>query len=303
MTQNTFLSLMAIGDAFGMKYEFAEHSQNATKGDLSYGPHPKYKEYQATRYTDDTQMSLANAKVLLKFKENLNDVTADDFINAWLTQFQKDPRLGYSQYMYGVLSNSQTTTDFKDSLDPNRGHTGGAVMRSAPFGFVKDKDMVKKLTLMQAEITHNTPAGRTSALACALSIYFLRNGGKKSDLMAFLDTELGPNWCTEKNGFDPDPHNGLKIFSSALSAFLNADTLSDILLTAVNQEKRSDTDTVCAIAMCLAANSTEAQHDLPPSLTENIENKEYGYDYLKAFDKKFLSEFKRPNRLALPKVG
>ena len=299
MKQDRFLSLMAIGDAFGMKYEFVEHDQTATSADLSYGPHPKYTEYQTAHYTDDTQMSLANAKVLLAFKENLNDITADDFIAAWLEQFKADPRLGYSKYMYGVLSNSKTVEDFKNSLDPNRGHTGGAVMRSAPFGFIDDKDMVKKLSLMQAEITHNTAAGKISAMACALSIYFLRQGGKRESLLDFLDKELGHNWCSSNNGFEDDPHNGLKIFSSALSAFLKGDTLSDVLLTAINQEKRADTDTICAIAMCMSSCCDEIKQDLPRSLIDKIEDGNFGKRYLERFDTQFLKAFPQPPKSRL----
>ena len=39
MSKN-FLVHKAIGDAFGMKYEFVEHDCNVSADDLRYGPHP-----------------------------------------------------------------------------------------------------------------------------------------------------------------------------------------------------------------------------------------------------------------------
>ena len=279
-----FLHTMAIGDAFGMKYEFVKHDQNVTKDDFSYGPHPKYTEYNRTQYTDDTQMSLANAELLLTFKNHLQDITQDDLIEQWLKCFKRDPRAGYSKHMYKILSETQTVQEFRHASDPKQGVTSGGAMRAAPFGFIKDLELVKSLTKLQAQATHDTPSGITSALAVSLSVYHFRNGGTQQDLTPFLENHLGHPWNTDDNGFVDHPKNGVKIVSLAINAVINTKTLSDLLLYAINQEAPSDADTICAIAMAIASNCDDITDDLPELLKTDLEQGQFGSEYLKKID-------------------
>lgn len=123
-----FLSIMAVGDSYGMKYEFVWHPCDKTAEDLFHGPHPKFTEYKTGHYTDDTQMSLANLELLLSGQE----MTARAFVEKWLAAFKRDPHPGYSRHMWKVLSESVTADDFTAAIDPSHGVTSGA--RRLPCG-------------------------------------------------------------------------------------------------------------------------------------------------------------------------
>lgn len=286
----SFLTMMAIGDAFGMKYEFIKRERDIDEFDFQYGPHPTYTAYQTGCYTDDTQMSFANANLLRLNHDRLNQLTAKDFITAWVRAYKRDPRAGYSRYMDGVMSSAMNVKQFQAAIDAKRGVTGGACMRAIPFGYISDLNTVKKLTLMQAKITHDTPSGRTSALAIALSAWHLRQGGNLKDLNAFLSKELAPDWNSAKNGMDDSPNNGLRIASCALGALTHSKTMSEALLKAVNAENPSDTDTICALTMGLAS-LAKLENDLPEQLPNTLENGRYGRDFLMQLDQSFNTAF------------
>lgn len=290
MTTNPgFLEIMAYGDAFGMKYEFVEHEQNKTAADLTMGRHPKFEEYQQGMYTDDTQMSLGTLELMTE--KGADALNPDALIWQWLKAFKRDPRVGYSQRMYDILTEAKNPDEFRAMLDPTRGHTSGAAMRAGPLGLLNDIDQVKKLTEMQARITHNTTTGVNSALAVALSVYYLHHGGELKNLSGFLDAQIGKGWNSAENGFTPETGNGLNIVTQALKAVQGASSYSDLLLSVVNNDAKSDTDTVCAIAMLIASRSPEIKNDLPAALVNGLENNRYGADYLELTDMKALKAF------------
>ncbi len=282
---------MAIGDAFGMKYEFIERTKDITPADLNYGPHPTFKEYQPAHYTDDTQMSLANAELLLRYRNMRGKISEDIIISHWLAAFERDPRRGYSEYMYDVMQKSETPADFKSRIDAKRGTTGGACMRAAPFGFINNLAELKRLTRMQAKITHDTPDGVNSALSITLSVHYLRRGGDRKSLKPYLDKHLGAGWNTHACDAKTPANNGVKIATQALEALISADSYSDILINAVNHNNSSDTDTICALAMVMASQAKDIKDDLPPNLKFNLENGKYGADFLTRFDRHFIKTF------------
>ncbi len=56
---------LAVGDAYGAGFEYADADTVAAKNDLShYVRHPRHR-ISPGRYTDDTQMSLAIAEAIL----------------------------------------------------------------------------------------------------------------------------------------------------------------------------------------------------------------------------------------------
>ena len=285
---NDFLSLMAIGDAFGMKYEFVEHAIPVAKEALFCGPHPKFSAYQVGHYTDDTQMSLANAELLLK--KPAEKICRDDFVLAWNAVFKRDPRQGYSRHMFQLMTEDLAPEDFYSRLD-GKGTTGGAAMRAAPFGLLADLDMLNKLTREQALVTHNTNAGLNSALAVSISTHYLHHGGDIRYVEQFLTRQIGKDWDSAKNGLSDDPGNGLKIVRQALNAVQTNDTLSDVLLSGVSQARVADTDTVCAIAAAVSSRRMDVRDDLPESLRQGCENGTFGQDYLKHVDRQLMAKF------------
>lgn len=285
--KKNFLATMAIGDSYGMKYEFAVHATDKTADDLFHGPHPKFTEYPVGHYTDDTQMSLANLELLMSGSE----LTAQAFAEKWLEAFKRDPHHGYSRHMWKVLSESETADDFVASLDPSRGVTSGAAMRAGPFGLLSDIAEVKRLTELQARITHDTVAGVNAALAVALSVHYLHHGGARGGLDAFLASHIGADWNSAEKGYTEDTSNGLNIVTQALDAVKKANSLSGVLLNVVNHKEKSDTDTIAAIAMVIASRCNDLPDDLPQTLRDGVENGAYGRDYLAEVDKKAAAFF------------
>lgn len=291
MPQETLLYTMAIGDAFGMKYEFVEHDIPVSKSDLFFASHPKFLDYQIGHYTDDTQMSLGNAELLLK--GDTKSLTQRDFVVAWLEAFRRDPRPGYSKYMFALLSKNPSPEEFVSSINPDLGTAGGAAMRAAPLGLLEDKNEVMRLSRLQARITHNTPAGITSALAVSLSSHYLHHGGSTRSLPSFLDDTLGKQWCSASNGLVDDPNNGLKIVQQALASVYGQTSLSGVLLASVSQSRRADTDTIGAIALAIASRDSTILDDIPQKLHDTLETGPFGAGYLKETDKKLMDRFAR----------
>lgn len=284
-----FLNLMAIGDAFGMKYEFVDHPIPVNRDDLFYAPHPKFIEYQTAHYTDDVQKSLANGELILQ--KNPRKITRNDFVNAWLEAFKRDPRQGYSHFMFSLLSGNPSAETFCARMDASKGVTSGAAMGATPLGLPEDTELVKILTCEQATITHNTNAGVNSALAVSLSTHYLHHGGRLEFLPFFLDKHIGANWASPKNGLTDDPHNGLKIVSQGLNALGRTNSFSEVLLAGVSQTRVADTDTICAIAMAISSRRAEIKDDIPGVLRRELENGPYGANYLKNIDAQLLKKY------------
>lgn len=289
MSKFPFLLLIAIGDAYGMKYEFVAHARNKDTADLVYGPHPVLTAYRQGRYTDDTQMSLANAELLIANAARLSALTEDDFINAWIAAFRRDPHEGYSKYMWEVLSTVENADGFKSMIDAKQGRTSGAAMRAGPFGLLADVEQVKALTSLQGRITHDTPAGINAALAVALTVHFLYHGGSRGALPDFLERHIGADW--NKDGYEESPNNGLKIVSQALDALRGAKTFSEALLNVVNNDELSDTDTICAMVMAMASRCGDIMNDLSAELYEGLETGVFGRDYLLQISRKLEAKF------------
>lgn len=285
--EHHFLSIMAIADSYAMKYEFVEHDLGITHGDLFYAPHPWHKDYKEAHYSDDTQMSIANAELLLTGRTSFKD---DEFIEAWLATFKRDPRVGYSKYMYKVMSEAQNAADFRAMVN-GRGDTSGGMMRAGVFGLLANIKTVKRLAVQQAKITHDTPAGRNAALAAALGVHFLHHGGSMSSVWNFIDYHLPKNWM--KNGYKDDTGNALNIMQSILNVVHNSNTMSHLLVYTANCGRKTDTDTICATAALMASRDQWFRNDLPHILYAKLENGDYGMDYLQALDAKLMQVFPR----------
>lgn len=83
---------LAIGDAYGAGFEYADPAIVEKENNLSkYIQHP-YHDLKAGAYTDDTQMSLAIAEVIVSGESWTPAVLADKFVAV----FKRDPRTGYA---------------------------------------------------------------------------------------------------------------------------------------------------------------------------------------------------------------
>lgn len=267
----SLLQTMAIGDACGMNYEFVDHDPVMSRDDLKYGPNPKFTAYEPGYYTDDTQMTVANAKVILAASD-LNALMPETFVESWLQAFKANPRLGYSKYMWQVMSESQTAAEFMGRINPSSGITSGSTMRASVFGLIDDIDTVKRLTIMQGIVTHATPVAQQASLAVALSAHFLHHGGTREGLADYLDSQLEAGWRDMADM--ANVNQAMTITRQALRALSEASSMSDVLIRAISNDRMSDTDTVCAIAMALASRCGEIPDDLPLSLKFGLKQQE-----------------------------
>ena len=144
-------------------------------------------------YTDDTQMSMALAELMLSSDEWTARAVADRFVRV----FQRDPRKGYSKPFHSLLLEATTAELFLRDINADS-VKNGAAMRSVPVGVHPDMAVVKARSEVQARVTHDTEEGAASAVAVSLmSHYFLYGLGTRDGLPAFLEEQVpvaGHSW-------------------------------------------------------------------------------------------------------------
>ena len=184
---------LAIGDAYGAGFEYVDADLIATHNHLhAYFKHPRHNIIPG-HYTDDTQMSLAIAELIISGDEWTPLNIASKFVEV----FKRDPREGYAGRFYRFLQDVKDGADFLARMKPVS-EKSGASMRAGPIGVYPDIDTVIGRCTIQAAVTHNTPRGIAAAVASALTThYFLYDLGPKRDLGAFLETYAPGDWTRQ----------------------------------------------------------------------------------------------------------
>ncbi|MDP5138677.1 ADP-ribosylglycohydrolase family protein [Rheinheimera baltica] len=272
---------IAIADVYGAGFEFAATEVIAQHNDLScYVPHQLYG--MLGNYTDDTQMSLALAELLVADAEWTALNIADKFVKC----FKRDPRQGYSKGFYAVL---QQVENGQQLLTTLRAHStrNGAAMRAVPLGIIASKHQLLTYAKQQAAITHNTPTGIASSCTVALAAHFgLYQLGEISQLPAFLQSEGFADW--NYNWQQAVTVEAFDTVSAALSCLLRHDNLADLLQSCVALS--GDTDSVAAIAVGIASCFTSYRKNLPEHLKQTLNEPQYGLAYLAELDKQLLAK-------------
>jgi ADP-ribosylglycohydrolase len=278
---------IAIGDAFGAAYEYANKKTVSIHG---YRSHPKHLNPSGC-YTDDTQMSIGIIELLLEEKDWTKELIGTKFFNC----FKRDDRKGYARRFYEFLSTTENATDFINNIKPDSDKSGAA-MRSVPMGLIKDIDELIHKSQLQASFTHNTTDGILAAHITALSShFFIYEKGNKTDLISFLTKYLNLNGNNLINWNKPVGSKGLDSVGAAITAIMKHNNFCDILKTCINFT--GDVDTVAAIALGIASTSKQFVNNLPFYLFTGLENNNYGRDFLIDMDEKLFKHFK----LSVPK--
>jgi ADP-ribosylglycohydrolase len=272
---------LAIGDAYGAGFEYADSELVQRYNDLSrYIQHPRH-QIKPGCYTDDTQMSLAIAETLVAGEPWTPEVLAHRFV----TTFKRDPREGYAGKFYRFLLQVQDGQQFLENITWTSDKSGAA-MRAAPLGVLPTIEQVIEATTLQAAITHNTPDGINAAIAAALmSHYFIYQLGEKKELGQFLETHVLGEWSKPWQG--EVRSKGWMSVRAAITAVIRNDSLSELLKDCI--AFTGDVDTVAAIALAAAACSEEITQDLPDHLIDGLENGTYGRDYIIQLDKQLMA--------------
>src|SRR5678815_1097808 len=153
---------LAIGDAYAAAFEFVDQDLTREHQLADYVRHPRH-QIEPGRYTDDTQMSIAVAELIVSGAPFTRENLADGFVQA----FQRDQRVGYARGFHEFLTGVKDGADFLARIRPASDKNGGA-MRAGPVGVFARVDEVRDKAGLQARLTHDTEEGATAAIAVAL---------------------------------------------------------------------------------------------------------------------------------------
>ncbi len=185
---------IGMADAYAMAMEYVKMPEGEAllKQVLQfdqYYAHPRFPGLKSM-YTDDTEMSCANAKVIL---EKGSSGTKLDYANAYVEEFIRGgKRKGYSKGFQAILESVNTGKELLSKLIPDS-TKNGAAMRAVPFGVLPDVMSVIYAAGMQAAVTHDTREGVFSARMVALMSHFsLYEDAPFSELSLYLKEHI--NW-------------------------------------------------------------------------------------------------------------
>ncbi|CCH33890.1 ADP-ribosylglycohydrolase family protein [Actinosynnema sp. NPDC047251] len=269
---------LAIGDAYGAGFEYAAADFVAAHNTLAgYVQHPTHLGIAPGAYTDDTQMTLALAELLVDGGPWTPPAIAERFVDA----FHRDPRDGYARGFQAFLREVRTGADFLARIRPDSDKSGAA-MRAAPLGLLPSVDEVLLHTEVQARVTHDTPDGVASASAAALAVHYCRYDlGPVAEVGGWIADRLGsPVWARPWEG--KVGSKGVMSVRAALTALAGHGSASGVLRACV--AFTGDVDTVATVALAAAATSSRVVADLPAVLHDGLENGRYGRDHLARLD-------------------
>jgi len=273
----------AIGDAYGAGFEYA--NENLKYNNLSsYIKHPTHGLFKG-QYTDDTQMSIALAEMMLSDLEwNQHNI-----VNKFLECFKRDQRKGYSKRFQKFLEDTSTVEEFITNINPIGDSSGGA-MRASCLGYIKDIDEVMLKCKIQCAITHNTADGIGAAQAASLlSWYTIHDAGNIKDVGDFIHKLIPTTADWRKDYSGKVKTKGWMSVQAAITAIRRNDFLSELLIDCINFS--GDVDTVATIALSAASCSKEYKKDLPDNLVYGLEYGKFGRDYLIDLDDKLQERF------------
>jgi ADP-ribosyl-[dinitrogen reductase] hydrolase len=103
----------------------------------------------------------------------------------------------------------------------------------------------------------------------------------------FLEKHVPGHWASPWTG--KVKAQGWMSVQAAVTALLSSDTMRDLLKTCI--QFSGDVDTVAAIALAAGSCSTELAQDLPAHLFDELENGQYGRDYIRVLDQQLMAFF------------
>jgi ADP-ribosylglycohydrolase len=278
---------IAIGDAYGAGFEFCPRAKIARCNDgLHYEAHER--GIPAGHYTDDTQMSLVIAELLLREEEPAGDAFAD----AFLAGYQRDPRPGYASHFVVLLESCATGAELRHRLGPGS-RRNGAAMRSVPLALLADVGRLERVAHAQADVTHDSDDGRLSSFVVGLMGHALLHGrAAVTDLPGLVVARTGfslrADWAGEV------ACDAIETLHAVNTALQRHRRMSGLLRECV--EFGGDVDSVAAIALGLASLSIDYASDLPPALEAGLEDGPYGRTWLRALDRRLAERFLPPAR-------
>jgi ADP-ribosylglycohydrolase len=274
---------VAIGDSYGAGFEFVKDHliEKEHKMDKYYDS--RIDNIKAGEYTDDTQMSLAIAELLLTDYKWTPEIVAGYFLDV----FHRDLKDGYAKGFYDFLKKTSSPEEFMENINPESVRNGAA-MRSVPLGYIQDKEEMLEKAKIQASVTHNTHEGIISSQAVALAAYYFINKiGTKDGLYKYICDETGQIFDKEKTS--RTQCCAIETIDAILTVLTKSSSLYEVIDLSV--KLGGDTDSVASIACGIASLSDEYSKELPSFMENELENGTYGRDYIKDLDLKLKEKF------------
>lgn len=236
-----------IGDIVGSPYEF-DRGEKSKKIPLFSN---------ASRFTDDSVMTIAVASALMKVNANDTDKSIKAKIGDEMRYFGKlFPNAGYGYRFSQWL--------FNDKMDAYNSYGNGSAMRVSAISWLYDNiDDVRHVARLSAEVTHNHPEGIKGAESVASTIFLARQGKSKEDIKKYIEDEFGYDLNRSCDKIRPNYHHVescMETVPEAITAFLEGSDFEDVIRTAISLG--GDCDTIAAIAGSIA----EAHYVIPEDI-------------------------------------
>lgn len=274
---------IAIGDAYGAGFEFVKDSIIEEEHKMEKYLDSRIDNIKAGEYTDDTQMTIAIAELLLNEEVWSKELIAKYFLNT----FNRDPIQGYASGFYKFLLQTENENDFLNNIITTSTRNGAA-MRSVPLGYIKDKEKMLEKAEMQASVTHNTKEGILSSKAVALSAYYFKNKlGNKDGLFEYICNETGHNFNNHKTS--RTQCCGMETVDAILTILPKASSIYELIDLSI--KLGGDTDSVASIVCGIASLSDEYDKSLPEFFVRDLTNGQFGKDYIINLDNKLKEKF------------
>lgn len=229
------------GDVAGSVYEW--HN-------IKYCPDKEKIVSRNAHFTDDSVMTCAVANGLRNAlsKIQVDEIVDSEFdyeleneiINSLVEFGRKFPRAGYGGSFRNWI--------WSDNHEPYNSWGNGSAMRVSYAGWVaKTLFEAEHFAEVSARVTHNHPEGIKGAKAVAGSIFILRNGGTKSDVLDYVKQHYDLNFTLDNirdtYHFDVSCQGSVP---QAIEAFIEGEDFSDVISKAISIG--GDSDTIAAIA-------------------------------------------------------
>lgn len=224
-----------IGDIVGSKYEFF----NIKTKDF-----PLFSS--DSTYTDDTIMTIAVAKALLRSREENKDFKPIliEEMQAYGKKYPY-PRGGYGRRFSCWLTSPDP--------EPYNSFGNGSAMRVSPCGLIAI-ELYEALSLAKAsaEVTHNHPEGIKGAQAVAGAVFLAKQHKEKDEIADFIRTNFYDLDFTLEDIRDSYRFNETcqGTVPQAIVAFLESTSFEDAIRNAVSLG--GDCDTLTAITGSIA---------------------------------------------------
>jgi ADP-ribosylglycohydrolase len=181
--------------------------------------------------------------------------------------------------MYNALDTSKNGQGFLQIID-NQSTANGSAMRVYPLGYIKDVQKLLSFATIQAQVSHDTHEGIEAAKRIALTMHYYIYDYQNVSLLDFLKQYV--ELSEPLQIVAPIEFYGFPTTNAVLKLVENETDMKKCLKDGI--DFGGDTDTVAALSMAILSVKTNHINNLPQFLFDELENGEFGRDYLMEID-------------------